>query len=457
MEGLESDQRARDLIWVEHLPKFLRQRFAGRSELQAVFSNTSWLFADQMVRLSVGTVVGIWVARFLGPTQFGQLSFAIAFAALFNSVAALGLNGIVVRDLVRFPGRSSEILGSALVLKLAGGFTALFMAVVLIGALRPADHESRILVTIIAIGFVIQAADISDLWFQSRVLSRFVVLARTGAYLIASGVRVALIAVHAPVRAFAYALLAESMLVSVGLIAVYKRRSPFKLINRPSVSRMKSLLHESWPLLLSGVAVMLYMRIDQLMIAQLLGEKEVGLYSAALRLSEVWYLIPTVVVGSVMPALTRNWRSLPVESTRKFVQLLSGLSAAAYVVAVIVSLASTFIMEHLYGPAYAGAGRILAVHVWTAVFVFTGVAASPWILNEGLTRLSLYRTICGACANILLNLFLIPRFGAVGAAWATIVSQFLSAYFSNLFFGFRSRELFWLQTRGLSLQGLWSR
>ena len=200
--------------------------------------------------------------------------------------------------------------------------------------------------------------------------------------------------------------------------------------------------------MLSGLAVMLYMRIDQIMLAQMMGNREVGLYSAALRFSEIWYFIPMALVSSVMPSLTQAKSDSPEKYLQRLQQLFSNLVRLAYLIALPMTFSSSFLVTLLYGQAYAGAGAILAIHIWSAVFVFIGVGMYPWTVNEGLMKYSLFQTIVGAIVNICLNFFLIPRFGGVGAAIATLISQMIASFISNMFTS-RMRIVFKMQLRAL--------
>src|SRR5262249_6022839 len=156
-------------VWLRYLPEFLRAKLTDRHNLQALIANSGWLLADRIIRMLVGFFVTAWIARYLAPKLFGQLNYAIAFVALFNAIATLGLDGIVVRELVRHPEKKDEILGSAFVLKLIGGAGAFIVAFATIWLARPMDMETRWLVGIIAAGMLFQAFDVADLWFESQV------------------------------------------------------------------------------------------------------------------------------------------------------------------------------------------------------------------------------------------------------------------------------------------------
>lgn len=434
--------------WLKYLPDFARDRLTGRHQLQAALGNSGWLFADKALRMGGGLLMMIWIARYLGPTSFGQLSYAIAFVSLFGAIATLGLDGILVRDLVRQPAATDELLGSAFVLRLIGSALAVLATVLVVGIVRPGADAARDLVAIVAIGTLFQAFDVVDLWFQSQVESRYTVMARNAAFLVMILTRMALILAQADVMAFAWAASAELALAGLALALGFRLRGKTWAALKPRLARMQALLMEGWPLLLSSFAVLVYMRIDQVMLAAMLGEREVGLYAAAVRLSEMWYVIPTVIVSSVMPSLTEARARSEEVYYRRLQVLLNLLVRAAYVVAIPVSLFAGPLMQLLYGEAYAAAGTVLAVHVWTVVFVFLGVAYSPWIYNEGRSRFWLLQTALGACLNVLLNLWLIPNLGAVGCAVATLLAQALATWLGNAIFS-QTRRIFRMQTKSL--------
>jgi PST family polysaccharide transporter len=210
----------------------------------------------------------------------------------------------------------------------------------------------------------------------------------------------------------------------------------------------KTLLKESWPLILSGLAVIVYVKIDQIMLGQMLGDKAVGLYSAATRISEVWYFIPTTIVASVAPAIYAAKKEAS-EATyyRQIEKLFRLLSLSSITIAVPMSFLSTTIITMLFGNSYAPAGPILAIHIWSALFIFIGVAASPWFIAEGLTQLSFQKNLFGAMTNVLLNLILIPIYDGVGASIATVISYGVSILANAL--DDRTRKIFNLQMKSL--------
>jgi PST family polysaccharide transporter len=430
------------------LPRFVRTRLEGRQNLQVIIANTGWLFADKILRMGVGLLVSIWVVRYLGPESFGVLSYATAFVALFTALATLGLDGIVVRELVRHPAVGREILGSAFLLRISAALAMILITVVTISCLRPGDGTTLMLVGLIAAGTFFQATDVIDFWFQSRVMSKYSVIARNAAFLLSAAVKVGLIIGHAPLVSFGGVVLLEAILASAGLLIAYARNGEQIRSWQGSLPRCRELLANSWPLILSGISVAVYMKIDQVMLGSMAGNQAVGIYSSATKISEIWYFIPMTIVSSVFPSIIHAKETDQGLYYRRMQRLFSLMAALSLSIAIPMTFLSTWLVTLLFGNSFAAAGPVLAVHIWASLFVFYGVAQSPWDLTENLTKLALCRISAGALLNVVLNIFLIPGYGAMGAALATVLSQACAAFFLNAAHK-RTRPIFLSQVRAL--------
>ncbi len=417
----------------KYLPEVLGQKLEGRPDLQAIVGNMGWLFVDKFLRMGLGLFVGAWVARYLGPKQFGLLNFSIAFAALFGAFATLGLDGIVVWRLVKYPGRQNELMGSAFALKLIGSAITFLACLVAIVLMHGQESLTIWLVAISATGFIFQSVNVIDFYFQAKVQSRYTVLAANGAFVLLTLVKVVLLVTAAPLIAFAWAGLGEIALTSVFLLVAYHARDNKMREWRYDRVVARELLQDSWPLLFAGLAVMLYMRLDVVMLQQLAGDREVGVYAAATRISEVWYFLPTVIVASVSPSIIKVHGTDPQLYIKRLQRLYFLMVWLAIGLSLPLSLASSWIVGLLYGVQFRDAGPVLAVHMWASVAVFLGVASSQYLLVEQLQKISFYRTLIGVLVNILLNLVLIPKLGAMGAAIATLIAYTI-ATFSIVFF-----------------------
>ena len=441
-------------FWIEILPPFIRQKLEGRPYLQNVVSNTGWLFTEKMVRMGVGLFVGIWVARYLGPSQFGLFSFATAFVALFSAFFSMGLDDIVVRDIVRDHSVKDETLGSAFILRLSGGIAAFLVVAGAIVLLRPNDGLIQGLVMITAAGMAFQAFDVIDFWFQSRIQSKYSVYAKLSSHLLIAVVKISLILAGAQLVAFAWAGFAEIAVGSLGLIVVY-RMTGYRLTDwKINVARMKTLLKDCWPLILSGIAGTIYLRIDQVMIGELAGIEEVGIYSAAVRLAEAWYFVPTIIYFSVLPSIVEAKsvnEDLFYTRLQKFYNMMALLG---YLVALPVTFFSGWIVKLLFGVAYYNAGPMLAVLIWAGIFVNLGVARSSFLISMNLTKFHFFTLLFGALVNIGLNYFLIPIYGGMGAVIASCISYWVAVH-GSCFLYKPLRKTGWMITRAIIFPKAW--
>lgn len=404
----------------------------SHSQLRTILSNTGWLFADRILRMGAGLFVGVWVARYLGTEQYGLFNYALAFVSLFTPIFTLGLDDVIVRHLVEESSNKEEILGTTFGLKLMGGIVSVLLVVGTIFFLETDKTLTIWLVTILAITGIFRAADTIDLWFQSQVQSKYSVIAKNIAYLLSILIKVALILSKASLVAFAWVTLGEIVMGAIGLIVIYQFRGSFRLWNwRWNLAKAKSLLRESFPLIFSGFAILIFMKIDQIMLGQMKGDGEVGIYSAAVRISELWYFIPTTIVSSVAPTIYAAKQKSEGHYYKRIGQLLRLLTYISLVISIPMTFLSKYVVGIMFGSGYVDAGPILAVHIWASLFVFMGVATSPWFIAEKLNHVSLGKTLFGAILNVILNFLLIPEYGGIGAAIATIASQAVAAFFSN--------------------------
>ena len=416
------------------LPSFIRARLEGRTALQKIMANTGWLLIDKIIRMGVGLLVGVWVARYLGPAQFGLYSYSVAFVSLFSAFATLGVDGIVVRDIVRDPSCKDETLGTAFVLKLIGGALTFLLVVGAISLLRPHDRLTQWLVGITAVGMVFQAFDTIDFWFQSQVKSKYTVYSKNTAFLLITLIKIVLLLTKAPLIAFAWAGLAEIVFGSAGLVVVYHANGNYLKTWHANLTRAKRLLTDSWPLILTGVAIYIQARIDQVMLGQMVGDAEVGQYSAAMRLIEAFAFIPMVIHSSVVPAITSAKVSGEAFYYARLLNIYRLMFILFLITATPIFLFSKYIVVLFYGSEYKTAGMLLSLFAIRLFFANFGIAKSLFITNENLFKYSLLTAIVGSFINILLNYLLIPKYASIGAIWATIVSFFFTIFFIDLFY-----------------------
>ncbi len=299
--------------------------------------------------------------------------------------------------------------------------------------LRPEDSRAQLLVAIVGITLLLQSVETIDLWLQSQSQNRRAISAKLAGYVLGNVVRICLILLNAPLWAFALSVVLDAALMGVALVVAY-RRFPAAEGWRFDERLGRSLLSQSWPFMLSGMAVLIYMRIDQIMIREMLGEVQLGLYSSATIVSQMWYVLPVALCTALAPYIARKKEQgeKPYLSALTRIFRMFAMTSLAVVLCTITF--SKALITLLYGESYEAAASVLAIHIVSNVFVFLGVAQGLWLINEGHGRITLYRTFLGAFVCVLGNMLLIPKFGLRGAALSTVFAMFISAVGSNAIF-----------------------
>ena len=425
------------------------------SGFRKYFANTSWLMGERILRMGVSLFVGIYVARYLGPERYGLLSYANSFVGIFLALATLGLDEVVVRELLKTPEQREKILGTSFLLKLVGTllmWVAIFAAV----PFTENDLQTNILIIIIAFGAVFQAFNVIDLNFQAKVKSKYVVHAQFVQLIISSIVKIILVVNEAPLIWFASVYSLDVIVLAMGLVFAYLYNGENIFSWKWSFETSKYLLHDSWPLILAGVVISVYMKIDQVMIKEMLGAKEVGLYAAAVKLSEAWYFLPMAIASSLFPAIINAkvyQKEVYYQRLQKLYDLMVWIAVA---IALPMAILSSWIVELLYGNEYLESSSVLNIHIWSGIFVFLGVASSKYLLAENYIKKAFYRTFAGALLNIIMNYYLIGIIGIQGAAISTLVSHFFAAYFYDIL-DKDLRIMFIMKTKSLFFYSLYAK
>lgn len=411
--------------WTGYLPAILREWLDGRQQLQKTIGNTGWLLFDRIVRLAGGVIISAWVARYLGPSQFGELAYVISFIAFFQVIANLEADGFVVRDIAQGQDEASVILGTTLWLRLAFGICSWLLATAIMFVLHPHGSQLVILTAIVGATLVFQAADTIDLWFQSQSQSRRTVVAKLAAYLISNGIKIVLLLYKAPLIAFAGVMCLDCAVSALGLVIAY-RGYPTDRHWAASLGHARNLLKLCWPFMFSGLMVTIFMRIDQIMLKEMLGEKELGIFVAAITLSNLWTVIPGILVTSLAPFVARKM----VEGEEPYREAMATIFRFFTLIslsgAIVTSVAAPEIISVLYGAQYQSSAIVLRIHVFTNVFVFIGIAQHLWMVNKNANFVTMFSTFLSAVVGITANALLIRQFGILGAVYTYVLVQALS-------------------------------
>lgn len=428
----------------------IRSYIYRRPNLHKILGNMSWLFIDKMIRMGAGLVITLWIARYLGPEQFGVLNFAIAFVALFGVIAGLGLQAIVIRDVLLDPSGQYEIIGTALVLQFIGGLIAYGLLIAGIFWLRPEDPLIFSTVAILGSIFLFKSSEVVMYWFESQLLSRYIVFIQIACFVFFAAVKVILILRNMEFVYLIWAIVAEAQIAALLILFLFGKIGLHLNKLKASYFYAKKMLSDSWPQLLSGIAVLIYMRIDQIMLGEIDGDKSVGIYSAALRISEIWYFLPVAIASSVFPAIIRAKEHGEHLYLKRMQQLFDLMVLLSLCLALPITFFASEIVNIAFGREYEAAGEVLVIHIWSSIFAFLGVASGKWLLAENHQILALQRTALGVLMNVTLNIFLIPSYGAVGAAWATLISFALAGMFADALQA-ETREIFFMKLRSFNV------
>lgn len=402
------------------------------SFLKRYFSNTSWLLFEKGFASLVSFWVGVYVIRYLGPSDYGILSYALSFVAMFSGIASLAYSGIVIRDLVHNGEERDDLLGTSFVLKLAGALLVLFLISIVITFI-PNDRVSNWLILIIAGASIFRSLDVIDFYFQSRVQSKYPVWVRCTSMVVSSSLKLLLICFRAPLIWFAFVIAMESVVIASGLVLVFvnqKLKVRWSRFNKPLALRV---FKDSWPLMLSSVLVSVYMRVDQVMIKSILDAKAVGIYAVAVYMTEIWYFLPAIVIGSVFPGMVK----VRENDHKLYIQGLQKLHDVFFLIAIgiglVMSLCSSKIIYLLFGERFMEARIPLAIYVWSVVFMFQATIRGQFLIIENKQQIGFWFRVLTTMMSIGLSLVLIPRYGIVGAAFATLISYGLPIYVGSFF------------------------
>ena len=421
------------------------------SRLKVYFVNTSWIMSEKMLNMGITFFVIILVARYLGPEQFGILSYATSLVALFAIAGHSGLSGLVVRELVKHPKEKEETMGTSFMLKGAGYLLGLVFLVIFTLLTEEQQTPEFWMLLILATSLLFRPFDVIDFWFQSRLEAKYVAISRTIGLVLTSTFKVGLVFAGAHLIFFALANVLQVTIESLFLILFYRFISKLSLTDwKASLARAKELFSQGWVVFLGSVFAVIYLKVDQIMLKWLVGSEEVGLYAVAATLSEAWYFVPVAIVASLFPKLIKLKESNPELYKTRLQQIFDLLFMLALLVAIAVTLLAQPIITLMFGNPYLESASILVVHIWAALFIFMRAAFSKWILIENVLIFSLITQGMGAIANVFLNLLLIPEYGYIGAAYATLISYAIASYLALMFYC-KTRPVFWMMTYSIFL------
>lgn len=397
------------------------------------FKNTSWLFFERIFKMGIGFFIIILLTRYLGPENYGLLSYSQSFVGMFIAFSTLGLEVILVRELTKRKSETNIILGTALVLKFIASFISFFVVITLNFFI--AGEETIFLTNIIAFTLLFYSLNLGmDTYFQANVLSKYAVVSNTTVYIITSILKFLLIYYKADLIYFAYILVFDAVFTFIGYMYIYELQNRSILSLKFNKTMAIYFIKSGWTMMMVSMAVFFYTKIDQIMIKHLLDNISVGYYSAAIRVSELFYFIPSLVAQSVFPKIIEEHNK--GNEKNYFKLLLTVYKITLWIsipIVIFVSIFNEWIIEILFGPAFLASASILSVLTFCLIFVSVGSINTKILYVENYENKYLKRSVLGVLINIGLNFIFITIYGAVGAAVATLITLFVIHYIYDLF------------------------
>jgi O-antigen/teichoic acid export membrane protein len=415
---------------------------------RAIATNLAWIIIEKGIAIIDAFLIGALVARYLGPTQLGYLSAAAALMAIAIPIAMLGLDRVVVRELVRSAtphgscttesckSKGAESFWGLVLVRTIGGliiFVAL-NAALHFGLLGHHSADELKVIQYTSISLLILPLAAPALILEATLLSKWSVWIGTFWLAISSVIRIVLVTTEAPVDSFVLASQFHSLATAVTLVLVIRHARLLPSFRIPRFTFLKSLLIECWPLAASSLAVALYMSLDVTMLRWIRGPDAAGTYSVAVQMSAVWYFLPMAIAASFLPMLSRSHANDSSEYQTRLSSFINLNVDAAIACLLVGIIAFPFLIHTLFGPSYSESIDVFRIHAFSLFFVFIGVARSQHLLLEGFHRIALVTTCAGALVNMTANLILIPRFGGQGAAVGTLLAYSVAGHASSFAF-----------------------
>ena len=394
----------------------------GHEGFKRYFFNTGWMLAGQFFYLLLSFFVGAWIARYLGPEQYGLVSYIVAFVGVFSFLASLGIDGIISRELVSQPEKSSVLLGTAFRLRLIGGAIAAGLASLAAIFWGGSQRDISFLIALYSFTFLLQSPLVINIYFYSQVKARQAIKAQLAAVLLSSILKVVMILTGHGIIWLLYIYTADYVWQGLFLLYLYRRQGGQVSAWRFDRALAASVWRDSWPLMISAAAVAVYLRIDQVLLGRLMNEAAVGIYSAGVKLSEVFYFVPGVICVSLFPAIVNGRKAGPAAYRHRLRNFYLLLGLLGVMIAATVSLLAKNIIGFVFGSAYQAAAPVLALYTWSSVGLFLGTGVTHQLMAENRVKEVMAINSAAMAINIALNLYLIPRLGLSGAALASLIS-----------------------------------
>ncbi|HWK24493.1 MAG TPA: flippase [Ureibacillus sp.] len=413
--------------------------------------NTGWLILEQIFRMGLSLIVTSMMARYLGSQNFGLINYSLAYILIFTTVSKLGIDSIIVNEIIKKREDTGKVLGTTICLRLLSSLLSILLILLIVKYMDPNDLTIQMLTFIQSISLLMVVFDTLDFWFQSNLQSKYIVISKSIAFTIVSIWRLALIFFEKSIYYFAFATVIEGLVISIFIVVFYYKFKGPRL--QFSFLTAKELLCQGFYYFIAGLFIVAYTQIDKIMLGQMMGGTTVGIYTAAMTISSLWVFIPNAIIQSARPVIMTSKTENESSYLKKYKQLYCSIIWIGIAASVAISVLSKPIILVIYGSQFAEAINVLIILIWSRIFSLIGTTRAIWLTIEDLGKFQVSFVALGAVVNIVLNIMLIPHFGAIGAAIATLLAEVISTFIALLFFK-QTRPLFKLIVEAFLFKGI---
>ncbi len=393
-----------------------------------------WLLFDSMLKLTLGLLVSAWVARYLGPSQYGEWNYAMAIITLLNVIPYFGLDQVVIKYLV---GKDfieqSKVLSSSFFIRFFWSFL-LSSSILVFYIFTDAPLPQYSLLVIMGVSYLFQPFYIIDVYFQSLVQSKYSVYAKSIGYALSSLLKVLMIYAGLGLEWFGVAYSAEFLITAIFFLYFFKKREVRIALRFFDLPISRVLAKQSFPLMATSLSAWVYLKIDQIMLQKMIDSEALGYYSAAVRMSEATYFIPVIIISTFFPELVSIYAKDENLFREKFKALSSTLIYMSVFIASVMVFLSPLFVALLFGDQYNESIPLMQVHFWSLVFVAIGGLMSKYYVLHNLQKFHFLNTSVGGVINVALNFFIIPKLEGFGAAITTLISYSITTVFMVFLF-----------------------
>ena len=393
--------------------------------------NVSWIIIGRVIQMVLAFIISVFTTRYLGPSNYGIINYVGAYVAFFTAFCTLGINSIIIKELLDCPQKQGQIVGTTIVLRALAGIISTAVIMLIVWELDGNSDGTVVIALLCSLSLVFQAIDTINYWFQSRYQSKIASMASLFAYVVTSLYKIILLIENKSVYWFAFATSVDYIFVAIVLLAAYRKNGGLKL--EFSFYVAKKLLKSSYHYILSGIMVAIYMQTDKIMLKYLVDGAEVGYYSLASALGTIWTFILVAIIDSMYPSIVNAYKDNKSTFERKNKQLYSLVIYISVMAAVFITIFGGWAIKIIYGVEYLPAVEPLRIICWYVLFSYLGVARNAWIVCENLQFYLKYMYMVAALVNVILNYVLIPLFGCSGAALASLITQLCTSIIIPLF------------------------